>query len=303
MKIASGHFIDLENHFIHRIQSSFKGVINNLTYGLYPRGELNESIPQFSISFAENKIRPVRDIFALTPDGYLISLPANLEFSIAKPLTEAAYYYLVIGIKPFERVPFGLIDEGENPLRFPDVIPEYQFSLVPQNLNTLHSLGNCVVPVGKYSGLTFDEDKSYIPPCSSIQVHPALLECYNSLHLTFNELEKKVVELLGKQNVANRMTLINLLNFFNENKTAFEWYVPFQPPVFLVESVVKVARIIYYTSEIQNAPLKDDVKSLLQGIMSFEYNHLEIAKAVGMAKTFTDNYQKFLPKLDNIFGV
>jgi hypothetical protein len=303
MKITSGHFIELENHVIQRMQNSFRGVVNNLSYGLVPGGELEENIPQFSISFSENKIRPLHAINAITPDGYLIQLPANLEFSIAKPLAEAAAYYLVISIKPFERVPYGLINEEESPLRFPSVIPEYQFSLIPQNINTLHILGNCMVPVGKYSGTTFNEEKSFIPPCTSIQAHPALLELYNTLHITFNDLEKKILELLGKQNISNRMMLVNLISFFNENKTAFEWYMPFQPPVFLIETITKIARIIYFSSEIQNMPIKEDLKVLLQGLISFEYNHLEIGKAVANARSFTDNYLRFLPKSDNVFGV
>jgi hypothetical protein len=303
MKITSGHFIEMENHFIQRIQSSFRGVVNNISYGLVPVGDLEENIPQFSLSFSENKIRPLHTINAITPDGYFIYLPANLEFSIAKPLVEAAAYYLVISIKPFERIPHGLINEEESPLRFPSVIAEYQFSLVPQNINTLHILGNCMIPVGKYSGTTFNEDKSYIPPCTSIQAHPVLLELYNTLHITFNDLEKKVLELLGKQNISNRLMLVNLINFFNENKTAFEWYIPFQPPVFLIETISKVARIIYFSSEIQNLPFKEDLKVILQALISFEYNHLEIGKAVSFVKSFTDNYLRFLPKSDNVFGV
>jgi hypothetical protein len=303
MKIASGHFIEMENHFIQRLQSSFRGVVNNIAYGMIPGGDLEENIPQFSISFSENKIRPLHPVQAITADGYLIQLPANLEFSIAKPLTEAAAYYLVISVKPFERVPYGLINEEESPLRFPSVIPEYQFSFVPQNINTLHILGNCMVPVGKYTGTTFSEDKSFIPPCTSIQAHPALLETYNSLHITFNDLEKKIMELLGKPNISNRMMLVNLINFFNENKTAFEWYIPFQSPVFLVETVCKVARIMYFSSEIQGVQIKEDLKVILQALISFEYNHLEIGKAVSYVKSFTDNYLRFLPKSDNVFGV
>lgn len=303
MKITSGHFIELENHFIHRIQSSFRGVVNDLSYGLIPGSDKDRNIPQFSISFGENKIKLLHSLFALSPEGHFIQLPAELEFSIAKPISEASAYYLVISIKPFERIPYGLIDEQESPLRFPESIPEYQFQLIPQNINTNNSFGGCIVPVGKYLGSTFEEDKSYIPPCTSVQSHPALLEAYNTLHAIFNELEKNVLELLSEPNITNRMMLVNLVNFFNENKTAFDWYIPHQPPVFLTEMISKVARIIYYSSEIQKAQLKDELKNLLRGIMSFKYDHLEIAKAVANIRLFTDNYLKFLPKQDNSFGV
>jgi hypothetical protein len=303
MKITSGHFIELENHFIHRIQSSFKGVVNDLSYGLIPGGEKERNVPQFSISFGENKIKLLNNLYALSPDGHFIQLPADLEFSIAKPISEASAYFLVISIKPFERIPYGLIDEQESPLRFPESIPEYQFQLLPHNVNSIHSFGGCIVPIGKFVGSTFEEDKSYIPPCTSLQAHPALQESYNTLRVAFNDLEKKTLELLGEQNIPNRMMLVNLVNFFNENKTAFDWYVPHQPPVFMFEKVNKVARIIFYSSEIQKVQIKDELKNLLQGIMNFKYDHLDISKAVANARLFTDNYLKFLPKQDNVFGV
>lgn len=303
MKITSGHFVELENHFIHRIQNSFKGVVSDLSYGLFPGGEKDRNIPQFSVSFSENKIKLFNNLSALSSDGYFIQLPAGLEFNIAKPISEALSYYLVISIKPFERIPYGMIDEQESPLRFPEAIPEYQFQLLPPNGNAVHSFGGCIIPIGKYIGSSFEEDKSYIPPCTSVQSHPVLLESYSALSVTFNDLEKKILELLNEQNIPNRMMLVNLINFFNENKPAFDWYIPHQPPVFMFEKVSKVARIIYYSSEIQKAQLKDELKSLLRGIMNFKYDHLEISKAVANAKLFTDNYLKFLPKQDNVFGV
>jgi hypothetical protein len=303
MKITSGHFIELENHFIHRIQSSFKGIVSDISYGLTPGSDKDRNTPQFSISFGDNKLKLLHSLYALSPEGHFIQLPADLEFSIAKPISEASSYYLVISIKPFERIPYGLIDEQESPLRFPESISEYQFQLIPHNINAIHSFGGCIVPIGKYLGSTFEEDKSYIPPCTSVQSHPALLELYSTLHITFNELEKKVLELLNEQNIPNRMMLVNLINFFNENKTAFDWYIQHQPPVFLIEKVSKVARIIYYSSEIQKVQLKDELKGVLLGIMNFKYNHLDISKAVANVKLFTDNYLKFLPKQDNVFGV
>lgn len=303
MKITSGHFVDLENHFISRIQNSIGGVINNLSYGLVPSREKNESKPEFKISFTDNKIKVLNTFCALTPEGDIIQIPANLESAINKPLTEAPAHYLVISMNPYQRVPYGEINEQESPLRFPDALPEYQFNFLPQLDNINHSFGNSIVAVAKYTGSTLEEDKSYIPPCTSVQSHPVLIELCNKVQTGFTDLEKKVLDSLRKPNVTNRMMLNNLVNFFNENKAAIDWYVPFLPPVFLAEIICKSARIIYYSSEIQNIAINDELKTLLQNIIRFNYNHLEIGKVVAIAKSFLDNYMKFLPTTDNVFGV
>jgi len=278
-------------------------MVTPLSYGLLPGEEKDWNIPKFSISFNENKLRSLSSFCALSPEGYLVEIPANLEFSLAKPITEASSYYLVISIKPFERVPYGLLNEEESPLRFPESIAEYQFQLVAREANTLHSVGNCVVPVGKFFRSNFDEDKSYIPPCARINAHPALMEIYNSLHAAMNDLEKKVLEMLSEPNISNRIMLVNLLNFFTDNKTEYDWNLQYQPPVYLFEMVNKLARTIYYSSSIQNSHYNEQLTNILQGIMTYKYDHLEIGAAITNVKQFTENYLKFLPKQENIFGV
>lgn len=303
MKITSNHFIELENHFVHRIQNSLKGMVTPFSYGLLPGDNSGWDIPKFSISFNENKLRSLTSFSAVTPEGFLIEIPANLEFSLAKPITEASSYYLIISIKPFDRVPFGLLNEEEKPLRFPDSIAEYQFQLVARDVSTLHTVGDCVVPVGKFFRSNFEEDKSYIPPCSRVNAHPALMEMYNSLHAVFNDLEKKVLEMLGEQNISNRIMLVNLLNFFSEHKIAFDWHMLYQPPIYTFEMVNQLARTIYYSSSIQNSHYNDQLNNVLHGIMANRYDHLEIAASIANVRQFTDNYLKFLPKQENIFGV
>ena len=303
MKISSNHFIELENHFVHRVQNSLKSLINPLNYGLMPGENAEWSLPKFIISFNENKLRSLSSFSALTPEGYLIEIPANLEFSLAKPITEASVYYLVVSIKPFERVPYGLLNEEESPLRFPNSMPEFQFQLIARDINTIHTLGDCVIPVGKFFRSNFDEDKSYIPACTSISAHPALMDIYNAFQATLNDLEKKILEMLGEQNISNRTMLVNLLNYFTEHKAGFDWQIIYQPPVYLFEMINKLARTIYYSASVQNNHYNENLTNILQNIIAFRYDHLEIASGLPLFRQFNDNYLKFLPKQENIFGV
>ncbi len=303
MKISSNHFIQMENHFVHRIQNSFQGVINPLIYGILPGNDNDWNIPKFSVSFNENKLRSLTSFSALTPEGFLIEIPENLEFSLAKPITEASSYYLVVSIRPFDRVPYGLLNEQESPLRFPESIAEYQFQMVARGNNVLHEIGKCVIPVGKFFRSNFDEEKSYIPPCTSIISHPALMELYKSFLVLLNDLEKKVLELLSMQNISNRMLLVNLMNFLTEYKVSYDWRFMYQAPVYLFELVNKLARTIYYSSSIQNIHYNEQLNNILLGVMNYRYDHLEIASSLANVRQFTENYLKFLPKQEKVFGV
>jgi hypothetical protein len=303
MKITSGHFIEMENHFIDRIQHTVSGCINDLSYGLLPVREKETNVPSFLLSLGSNKIKVLQDLSLITPSGNLIQLLSNMEVDILKPASESETYFLVVSVSPFERTPYGEINENETPLRYPHSIPEYHFELLPLHQNLNHVFGEDIVPLAKYNGSFFEEDTSYIPPCTSIQAHPALIEIYNTAMKTMAELEKVVPELLKKQNITNRMLLIDLTHFLDQNKAAMDWYLPYMPPVFLLEKINQVARIIRSSVEIQKIQIKDELKSLLQEIIAFNYDHLDIAKSVKMIKSFTENYVKLLPRDENVFGV
>jgi hypothetical protein len=292
MKVNSGHFIDLENHFISRVQSAFRGVINDLSYGWIPEEGKQSTSPYFMVLLNQNKIKVLRGFIALTPGGNLIQIPPNLEFFLLKPEVEAKQYFLTISIKPFARVPFGKINDLESPLRVPNTLAEYQFDFLPQNNSHLHSLGNDIIPVGKYSGADFAEETEYIPPCSSIQSNAILIDLCRDLQVSFSNLESTVLELLKRSYSKESGILSNLVSFFNQNKTAIDWYLPYLPPVFSMEKIQQIARIIFYSNESQ---FKDEPRKLLNRIIEYKYNHLEINKAVDIARNFIKNSSDLLP--------
>jgi hypothetical protein len=112
-----------------------------------------------------------------------------------------------------------------------------------------------------------------------------------------------VFEGLSEQNVGNRMMLLNLVNFFNTHKVEFDWKLLYLPPIHLFELMNKLARIILYSSSVQNVHFNDQLTSLLQSLINNKYDHLDAGIGLPAIKQFTENYTKFLPKQDNIFGV
>lgn len=303
MRISSNHFIDMENHFVHRGQISMKSFVNPLNYGLMEGEESSSQRPKFSLMFNENKIKTLNGFRALTSDGYLVEIPSGHEFALAKPTTEAKSYYLLLSIRPFERVPFGLLNEEEKPLRFPNTIPEFQFHLTSKEISVGHHFGGGVLPVGKYFRSNFEEDKNYIPPCTTVSAHPKLIEFYDKMKIMLNDLEKAVLEMLAIPKIGNRYMLLNLVSFLNEHKTAFDWRFFYAPPVLMFELINKLAKTIYYTSSTNNFHFKDQNANILHAAMNFKYDHLDAYLSIMSAKPLIDNFMRFIPKQENMFGV
>jgi hypothetical protein len=303
MKITSDHFIELENHFTYRMQNSLKAVVNDLSYGLLPSQESENNSPKFSISLNDNTIKALRSFILLSPDGDFIQIPANIDFKLILPVEEATRYYLVITGNPYSRMRIGQINEMESPLRSPSSIPEYVFQFLSTQNNAIHTLGRTIVPVGKYNGGSFEEDLSYVPPCTSVQSHPMLMKLGEDVKNRLTELVRKVEELRKKSNVTNKEMLYEMVRFFNQNLTAILWYMNYQPPVFLIEKVHQVARIFHFAIITNNLQVKEEYAKQLKDFVDFQYNHIEIGASIEIVHKFITNFLQFLPKDDTSFGV
>jgi hypothetical protein len=288
MKITADHFIELENHFIYRTQNSIKGFINPLNYGLIPGVDENVTTPHFSVSLNKEKVTILHGFVAVTPEGHLFQIPANQEFSIAKPLVQSDWYYLVVSGQPFVRAAFGKINPNENPSRYPYAMQDYRFEFFAATKEHLHVLEQNKIPVGRYSGSAFEEDKNYIPPCTSIQSHPDLITLYKAFQEAFSELERKILVLLKTKDHQGNPLLANLIGFFSHHKSAIDNSIQYQPPFAMVEKIQQIARIIHYHFKIQN-------REVLTEIVDFKYNHFDIRKAMEMIHSYIRSYQQFLP--------
>ncbi len=288
MKITSDHFVEMENHFIYRIQNSMSGLVNPLNYGLVPGYPENTASPRFTISLNKDLITILNGIVALTPEGHLIQIPENQTFPLTPPPAPADWFFLVVSGRPFVRAPFGNISPNENPARYPYAMQDYRFEFFAQGPEHFHVLEANKVPVGRYNGLVFEEDKTYIPPCTSLVAHPELISLYKVFQESFSELERKILTLLKTKDHLNNPMLMRMLGFFADHKPAIDHSIPFQPPYALIEKIQQIARIIHYYNKIQN-------KEVLTDIVDFRYNHFEIKKAVEMAYGFLRSYQQYLP--------
>jgi predicted component of type VI protein secretion system len=298
MKINAGHFIDLENHFISRIQQSISGSVNDLTYGLIPSAEQGPIARRFQLYLKENKIRILHDFAVISPEGFLFQIPANQEFELTSPAGEFSFFNLVIIANPYSRKPIGEINSQESPLRHPDSVPEFRFDWLPQQHPAVHILARDIIPVGRFSVSTFDEDLSYIPPCVSVNAHPVLFQFYKKVQDSFTKLEVRILEQMRKSNLnaSSRAMLVNLMDFLNLQKTSVDWYLPYQPPVMMFEKIHQLARVLFYSIDFQKIQIKDNLRAMLVSMLGFKYDHLDITQAVEVCSNFLNQFMELLPK-------
>ena len=288
MKIISQHFEQLENHFIYRIQKSLKGTVTPITYGLIPDSKEAVTSPQVVFSSSKDKVKIINGFVALTPDGHLIQVPPNEEFPLQKPIIPAEYYYLVVSAEPYSRVSFSQIDGQEDPPRYPYIMQAYRFEFFTPKDEYLHVIEENKVPVGKYNGIIYEEDRRYIPPCSSVQSHPDLIALCKSIQKSISDLETRILGLLKTKDHSSNSMFNNILNFNALNKSFIDIQLPYEAPFFLLEKIQQLARIIRYSKDREN-------NNVLSEIVNFNYNHIDIRQSVARIETFLSSYTQYLP--------
>ncbi|HNY01368.1 MAG TPA: hypothetical protein PKG48_02210 [Bacteroidales bacterium] len=288
MKITADHFIGMEDHFIHRVQQTVRGLVHPLNYGLVPGNDENVSLPHFSVSFNKDRLTVLHGFTALSPEGHLFQVPGNQDFPLSQPQVQSEWYYLIVSGRPFSRAPFGTIDTQENPARYPYAMQDFRFEFFAANRDQLHVLEPNTIPLGRYHGSSFEEDKTYIPPCTSIQAHPELISLYKVFQESFSELERKIITLVRSKDHQNNPLLAQLIGFFGNHKTAIDQELPYLPPYALFEKAQQAARIFHYYYKIQN-------REALNDIVDFRYNHFDIRRAADVIYSFIRSHQQFLP--------
>ena len=149
----------------------------------------------------------IKKLTAVTMAGLRIEMSEhkvnirNLTKNTASEQEEAeGQFYILASVNPFEKIPFGEIDSEEIPPRHPFTKPNYRIELVETSiLNSSYSGGNYLV-LGKVaikSGIA-QIDNNFIPPCTSVQSHPKLVEYYNTYSHSMSNLRHYAFKIIQK---------------------------------------------------------------------------------------------------------
>lgn len=270
MKVSQRHLNDQDNFLIDTIRDANSLAITNYNYGLLPLSNEFTDKTIFDVhNTATNDVQLfIKNCSAVTLAGYRLELKDRRVSvkSLAKSLNidenqMDGEYYILISVNPFDKVPFGDIDPEEIPPRHPNAQANYHIELLPiSSLNNNHSGGNYLV-VGKvdFKGNIAQVNTNFIPPCTSIQSHPALIDYYNGFAKSIGNLQQYAFKIIQKASHKNQNTSLALnvkalctvlVDTFGDMYFQFRNIIPYQAPVFLIETFAKLALRMYNSTQV-----------------------------------------------------
>jgi hypothetical protein len=329
MKINKSHFIAQDNAFTYRQAHTVSSFLNEHNYGLLPVFDRHHTSAKLFLSLDNEQTVHLRiqRCRAISRGGYVIEFDSDTALTgqqlsagvpgLQVPFNElkdrSAFYYVVLSIDPYERVPFGTADPKETPPRMPFTMPVYYLTLLPAGETSAVSLGNFQVPVGK---VVIEEQlvrlvENYIPPCTAVNSHYELLEVHAGLEQFFGQMElyalqiiQKILQKKQQNELADAIYKIseNLTTFTATEYSNFKMSYLYQPPVFMITAVAGMARLIKNTMDFYVGTSKDELISyctewcgVSQGeletaittLCNYQYNHLDINDALEKVLKFT----------------
>ena len=265
MKISKDHLVQQEDFMIDSIRDSNSIHINSYNFGLLPITERvgDKTIYELQSTATNDAQLIIKKCTAITLAGYRIELfdhKVNIR-NLAKNMSQDqevvdGQFYILASVNPFDHIPFGDIDADEIPPRHPFTKPNYRIELVDVSiLNSSFSGCNYLVlgKVAMKSGMA-QIDANFIPPCSSIESHPKLVEYYNNYSNSLSNLRQYAFKIIQKtahknQNITlaeNVKTLCKtIIGNIGENYFQFKNIVTEQPPIFLINIFSKLALQLY----------------------------------------------------------
>jgi hypothetical protein len=328
MRINKDHFIASEYSLIDMIQRTAALGINAFNYGLLAPIENDARSLKITTEIDAREILHVRlnTCQAVTRGGIFIDIyhesgdRSNLNIAIPEASLDLSktgeeQHYLVLTVDPFKRVPAGTADAEENPPRNPYTIPEYKLDLVPVT-NVTPKIGNNFLVIGfvKITEKKPHLSESYIPPCAQVRSHPTLIDLHDRIDHFLVTLEKNSLEIINKVHTKRQKSTLSatVLNFnehlllaLTRHVSEHKWIFIHQPPVFMLESLSRLARLIMnitdsypdeYREEMINyysdwCNLKQgEYEEILKKALNLSYIHENIKESIIPLIQFMDKF-------------
>ena len=261
MKISREHLVQQEDFIIDTIRDANSVGVNSFNYGLLPYSDTYGDKRIFEIqSTATNDAQLIiKKLSAVTLAGHRIEIndyKVNIR-SLAKELDAESSesngdYYILASVNPFDKVSFGDIDPEEIPPRHPFTKAHSKIELVETSLLSGGNSGGNYIILGKValkSGIA-QIDENFIPPCTSVESHPKLVEYYNQYSQSTSNLRLYAFKILQKVAHKNQNTELadnvktickTVIKHIGENYFQFKNMVYYQPPIYLMNVFSKLA--------------------------------------------------------------
>ncbi len=290
MKVSREHFTQQEDFMLDALRDTASLPLNAFNYGLLPAADPYDKHTLYEIrSTATNDAQLIiRKCAAITMAGHRVEIAdyeKNLREISARQQADSGEadgeFYILASVNPFDKIPFGDIDSEEIPPRHPFTRSNYRIELVETAvLHSSFSGGNYLV-LGKVdirSGIA-RIDPHYIPPCTSVESHPRLVEYYETYSGIWSNLRQYCFRILQKAAHQNQNNTLaenvktmcrSLVGHLSENYFRFRNMVPSQPPVYLINIYSQLALRLYNDTQMM-------VPAELEEMLNYSLEWSEVA--------------------------
>jgi hypothetical protein len=332
MKINKSHFISQDNAFAFQLTQTASGLLNEYNYGLLPglgfklflsvdnQQQVNLRIQQCSVLTRGGFCFQIKEDSGVYRNNLAAPVP-DLSVPFEQLKGKGETFFVVLSVNPYQRVAYGAFDPEEVPARLPYTIPSFNLNLVPFDPGYSHSVGHFHLPVGK---LRVDEqrvllDDNYIPPCCSVSSHAELISIHAGLEQFYSRMESYSLQIIQKillKKQVNEMSAIvqklceTMVVLIASQLVEIKTLCANQPPVYIVNKVVSMARLfkntfdyfigsgkeefINYCTEWCNVN-QVELETAITNLTNHQYNHLDVNASI-------DRVLQFTRTISNLFG-
>lgn len=341
MKISRQHFINSENALIDELRDSraSSGAVYN--YGLLGPEPNEKSSLECNVSFSQSRRYKISLTLcrAVTSGGCRIEIipgthpelvSDNDTYSEAgaydNKVGSASSFLAIVSVDPFNRNAFGSPDAEEYPPRNPNASATCKLSLVQEETLNTSDMGAFHLPVARFR-VKNDElvkDQNYIPPVAVISAHPGTKQIYNITGERFNkiqefstEIAQKVVATAQNTPLAQNVKKVCEANIWHVSSEFFLFRTAYhkQSPVYLANSIVKLANAVYVTINLLSEREKEEMlqyfsywnevtpgkfEELLTTVIDADYDHNNLYDFFQPLVNFLKVWSDLLEKLKDL---
>lgn len=201
MNVSASHFIAMENFLMERLLKTIS-LSYNKSYGILP--QTNASYTDIQVSNSGNSTHiSLLSYSGICPGGFPVliddtnneNLSCTIEQNDKNPEEK---WDIVLSVFPFERIPTGIPNPDELPLRFPYVKVPFQLSILPYREETLLDPFSLIVGVVKKNNSGYELDGNYIPPSLTMNAHRELKGYIDSFSNAISSIEEALKKILIK---------------------------------------------------------------------------------------------------------
>lgn len=322
MGLTPDYFRQTEDYFIALISDSISTGLDSHKYGLLPplKGEQQSTLIDIQENVTGNVEIRLRKCNAITNGGYLIRFnPAPEDYIISNCLQDMVNsgkneWYIILFIDPYKRIPVGIPDPEEEPLRHPDVEPSVELLVMPFEAINSQKLNARQLIIGKIQkqGERYKIDEHFIPPCTNMISYSSLINYYNSFASFINNIEKAskeiIVKVRNKQNAGQlafniEMICRNFMSYISTIYFSFRNNGLYWTPIKMAECFSNLAHIYYVSLSFMSIAEKEELlnyfhewseispgifeKKLIE-VLEMQYDHNNINISMKLIYDFLD---------------